>query len=289
MSLLLSFIFDRRWIYVLVVCLSFPAFSQVKRALVFGLGTYEDKNWNRIHGDKDVPFVIDMLEQSGFTDIRSLVNAQATKQQMVTCMRQIARKCQRGDKVYIHFSGHGQQITDTDGDEEDGWDEAWIPYDAYLNYGEKDRGEKHLSDDEIGILLSDIKKRIGKTGLLLVVVDACHSGDSSRDLQDGECVRGVIQKFEIPLDRIPARVKRKEEPWIMISACKSYQLNMEITDPPVGKLTYGLYQLRSVLGKLENDEVEKELSLFYGNHRGTLIQTPVISGQKDIYKIKDIF
>ena len=32
---------------------------------------------------------------------------------------------------------------------------------AIYNMGDKDRGEKHLVDDEIGILLTDIRNRIG--------------------------------------------------------------------------------------------------------------------------------
>ena len=50
-------------------------------------------------------------------------------------------------------------MTDIDGDEEDGLDEAWIPYDGYLQYSNKDRGENHLVDDEIGLLLTKVYKK----------------------------------------------------------------------------------------------------------------------------------
>ena len=144
--------------------------------------------------------------------------------------------------VYIHFSGHGQLVTDVNGDEKDGWDEAWIPYDAYLHYdGSRDKGEKHLIDDEINALLTAIRNKIGSEGKMLVVVDACHSGDSSRG-QDDEIVRGVKEEFVIPIGKKKTAEKLPEQ-WITLSACKDYQLNQEMKSPQVGKLTYTLYTL----------------------------------------------
>lgn len=275
------------WILSLILLLSSPAFPQGRRALVFGLGQYEDKEWNTIHGDKDVPIVIEMLEEIGYDDIQSLINAQATKRRMVNSMRELAERCNPGDHVYIHFSGHGQQMTDTDGDEEDGWDEAWIPYDAYLKYGSKDKGEKHLTDDEIGVLLSEIRVKIGETGQLLVVVDACHSGDSSRNLEN-KCVRGVEQKFIIPLSKPVARKRKEPELWLTLSACKHYQLNSELPTG-VGKLTFGLYENRHLLKGMDNEKVEEKLKQFMDAHRRGLPQTPVLTGQRKEYSVKDIF
>jgi hypothetical protein len=34
---------------------------------------------------------------------------------------------QRGDKLFFHYSGHGTQVEDVHGDEEDGFDEALCP------------------------------------------------------------------------------------------------------------------------------------------------------------------
>lgn len=277
----------RYWILSFILLLSCSAFPQGRRALVWGLGQYEDKEWNTIHGDKDVPLVIEMLKAMGYDDIQSLINAQATKQRMVDSMRALAERCNPGDHVYIHFSGHGQRMTDTDGDEEDGWDEAWIPYDAYLKYGSKDKGEKHLTDDEIGILLSGIRTKIGEAGQLLVVVDACHSGDSSRNLEN-EWVRGAEQKFIIPLSKPVARKEREPEFWLTLSACKQYQLNSELPTG-VGKLTFGLYENRRLWGTMNNEEVEKQLKQFMDAHRKGLPQTPVLTGQRDRYSIKSIF
>ena len=220
------------------------AFGQSKRALVIGLGQQEDKNWGKINGDKDVAYVQKMLKDAGYKEVRTLINKQATKARIVTAFNSLTNRCRVGDVVYIHFSGHGQQVTDVNGDEwPDSLDEAWIPYDAYLEYGEKDRGEKHLIDDEINMLLTAIKNKIGNQGKMLVVVDACHSGDSSRgdDDDDDAVIRGVWNEFIIPCDKKQKSVKAKER-WLTLSACKDFQLNQEIKNPQVGKLTYALYK-----------------------------------------------
>ena len=269
-------------ISALLVFLSVQLSAQTKRALVIGLGEQADKSWAKINGDKDVPLVQQMLQKVGYTDIRTLVNKQATKAGIVTAFKKLTAQCAAGDIVYIHFSGHGQQVTDVNGDEgkKDGWDEAWVPYDAYLKYGRKDRGEKHLIDDEINVLLMDIRNRIGDNGKLLVVVDACHSGDSSRG-DENEVIRGVKDEFIIPIKKKGKTVKAPER-WITLSACKDYQLNQEMKNPKAGKLTYALYTL-SEIGSVT---IESVLS-FMQRNRGRYAQTPVQSGETLKCKLSD--
>ena len=256
--------------------------AQTKRALVIGIGEQADKSWARINGDKDVPLVQQMLQKAGYKDIRTLVNKQATKARIVTAFKKLTAQCAVGDIVYIHFSGHGQQVTDVNGDETDGWDEAWIPYDAYLRYDEKRyKGEKHLIDDELNTLLTAIRNKIGDSGKLLVVVDACHSGDSSRGDDIDETVRGVKDEFIIPVKRRGTAQKAPER-WLTLSACKDYQLNQEMKNPKAGKLTYALYTL-SEKGSVTIDAVQ----MFMQRNRGRYAQTPLQTGETSKYKISD--
>ena len=258
--------------------------AQTKRALVIGIGEQVDKSWAKINGDKDVPLVQQMLQKVGYTDIRTLVNKQATKAGIVTAFKKLTAQCAAGDIVYIHFSGHGQQVTDVNGDEgkEDGWDEAWIPYDAYLRYDEKRyKGEKHLIDDELNTLLTAIRNKIGDSGKLLVVVDACHSGDSSRGDDIDETVRGVKDEFIIPVKR-RGTAQKSPERWLTLSACKDYQLNQEMKDPKAGKLTYALYTL-SEKGSVTIEAVQ----MFMQRNRGRYAQTPLQTGETSKYKISD--
>ena len=261
--------------------LSVSITAQTKRALVIGIGEQKDKNWAKINGDKDVPYVHQMLHDAGYRDVRTLVNSQATKFGIVAAFKKLSSQCSVGDVVYIHFSGHGQLVTDVNGDEEDGWDEAWIPYDAYLSYCKNDKGEKHLIDDEINILLHAIKKNIGTTGKMLVVVDACHSGDSSRGEDIREVVRGVNDEFVIP-SKHTFKTNKASELWLTLSACKDFQLNQELKSPQVGKLTYALYML-SKDGALTIEAIDR----FMKRYRRRLPQAPVLTGVKN-YGLSDV-
>ncbi len=238
---------------------------------MIGIGEQEDKSWAKINGDKDVPFVKEMLKNAGYKDICTLINKQATKAAIVLSFKNLTARCNTGDMVYVHFSGHGQQVTDVNGDENDGWDESWIPYDACLSYGKNDKGEKHLIDDELNLLLTGIKNKIGNGGKLLVVVDACHSGDSTKGgEEDDEIVRGVKDEFVIPIKKKRKSVKAPEL-WITLSACEDFQLNQEIRKPQVGKLTYTLYSLAK-----DGDVSLKAIESFMDKYRSRLPQTPIL-------------
>lgn len=258
---------------------SYTGQAAVRHALVIGIGCQKDGSWSKVHGDIDVPPVVDMLRSGGFTNIRILVNEAATKAGIVNAFRQLAVDCGAGDLVYIHFSGHGQWMTDIDGDEPDGWDESWIPYDACRRYCAADRGELHLCDDETAVLLQNIRNRIGESGNIIVVVDACHSGDSTREpLNEKDGFRGVYEKFIIPCRR-GRNASRHEEQWLTLSACKDYQMNQEHSSGH-GKLTYALMSLRNSLVGLSNEEVLARIDEFMQREgvRGRYPQSPVMTG-----------
>lgn len=262
-----------------------PACAVTHRALIFGLGKQEDPMWGQIHGDNDVRYVLKMLRSMGYTDIKTLINEQATKAAMVQAFNDLAGRCRKGDVVYVHYSGHGQLMTDLNGDESfkwtnshSSWDESWVPYDAYMVYGAKDRGEKHMSDDEVAGFLQQIRQKIGDNGELVVVIDACHSGDATCGEHD-ECVRGVDLKFNMPLVPGQTPVEPVKEQWRTISACKPYQLSTEVRDPQIGKLTYALYKIGPAAFKMSNKELQNNLTSFLDQHKGRLPQTPVVSGK----------
>lgn len=272
--------------------------AQTRRALVIGLGKQEDPAWQKINGDKDVPLVTEMLGRAGFDKqhIRTLVNEQATKAAIVQAFMTMAQTAKKGDIVYIHFSGHGQQMWDRNGDEADGKDESWIPYDAYRKPCNKDRGEKHLVDDEVNICLNAIRDKIGASGKLLVAIDACHSGDATRDIDDGEEVaRGVGEVFVAAykmLEQTGSHEQQKHannERWITLSACESNQVNYEMSKLQVGKLTYALYTQTKKAATLDNDAFMRLIRKFVDFYTLSQPQYPVLSGtDRDKYNITDI-
>ena len=283
-------------IVYIMLTVSVAVSAQTRRALVIGIGQQEDKAWGKINGDKDVPLVEEMLKNAKFkTDnVKKLVNWQATKAAIVNAFKTLALQSKRGD-----FSGHGQQMKDVHNDEKDGLDECWIPYDAYRKPCNKDRGEKHLTDDEVNYYLNAIRNKIGDTGKILVVIDACHSGDATRGGED-EVVRGVEDIFEAiksfiwgtSADNGKADVnpnaKENEERWITISACKSDQVNIEMKSPAVGKLTYAIYnKVKESMGN-DNDDFFRRIRMFVNSNTGSRPQYPVMTGEIDRFRITDI-
>jgi len=258
------------------------AYGQTKHGLVIGLGQYQDRTWGTVHGDKDVPLVKSMLASCGYKDVVTLDNKEATKAGILTAFVNLSKRCKKGDVVYIHFSGHGQQITDVNGDEEDGFDEAWIPYDAKYAYSESYKGENHLIDDEIATWLITLKNKIGANGKILLVVDACHSGDSDRGTEaEEEYVRGASDDFIIPLDRVPKKTTKIKEDWLTVAACKNVQNNCEVKIKDgefYGMLTYALYSKYAAWRKLDNQGILRELQQYVNLNRKRGRQTVTISG-----------
>lgn len=257
-----------------------PIEAKTRRAVVIGLGEQLDKSWCKINGDKDVPLVVDMLKANDFRDIVTLTNSKATKAGIVKAFDSLIDRARNGDIIYIQFSGHGQMMTDMNGDEPDGLDEAWIPYDAYLKYCQEDRGEKHFSDDEINQYLSRLRAKIGGTGEIAVVVDACHSGDSTRGMceDDSVVVRGVDEDFIIP-GKKTGSTARQSESWLTLSACQDFQLNQEYNG--VGKLTHILANnWRDYVAQTDQD-IYQAIDSTYGSrkYKGPVAQNPRLSGK----------
>lgn len=267
--------------------------AQAKRALIIGIGKQEDSAWNKINGDKDVPYVLEILHAAKYKQIITCVNEEATKAGIVSAFQTLTESCQPNDIIYIHYSGHGQQMRDIGNDESDALDECWIPYDAYRKPSEKYRGEKHLVDDEVNMLLTNIRNKIGAGGKMLVVVDACHSGDATRG--QGETMRGVEDIFETVKSWLGfsssgqnTNIHSNTERWITLSACESNQVNIEMKSPIAGKLTYAIYSKVKNREFGNNEEFFKRLRMFVNMNTGSRPQRPTMTGETTKYNITDI-
>ena len=225
--------------------------AQEKHALLIGIGQYPaSSGWSTIHGDNDVIIIKALLSSQGVKDdnITTLTNASATKNAIMDALEHLRHEVRKGDVVYIHFSGHGQQITDLDGDEEDHFDETWVPYDAGKRFiAGVYEGENHIIDDELNRYLNGLRSVIGTGGKIVVVSDACHSGSGSRGFHNDEDlpIRGTSEKFIIPGGG--ANILKKEAPisWLFVGACKPYQTNYEYKAADgnyYGSLSYAITQ-----------------------------------------------
>lgn len=264
---------------ILLIAASYNLSHATKRALVIGIGNYpEASGWAKINGDKDLPIVRDMLLANGFQskDIVELKNESATADAIRKALDALVGKAAKGDVIYIHFSGHGQQITDLHGDEEDGFDEAWIPIDAQFSYAKgKYEGENHIVDDQLNQWLSQLRYKVGATGKITVVADACHSGGGSRGDEDETeyVVRGTSDAFVIPGSTKPFSGEVGTIDWIFISACKSYQCNYEYKG--TGSLTYALGQQKANLSSTPAQQIQRSIRSTIANII-PFTQTPVL-------------
>ena len=159
--------------------------QQSRVALLVGVGAYpKGSGWEQLSAANDVDLIRRTLQTQGFSpkNLLSLKDQQATKAAILDKLKNdFLNKVQAGGLAVFHFSGHGQQVCDDNGDESDGLDEALVPYDSPLHYKQgSNTGQSLLRDDELGQALAAVRRKLGPNGNLLVLIDACHSGTATR-------------------------------------------------------------------------------------------------------------
>lgn len=114
-----------------------------------------------------------LLDSQGFS-VATMVNAEATRANMVAGMIDLVGSSAAGDRLVIQFSGHGTFVPDLNGDEDDehgAFDEAWCPVDF--------REGNLLIDDDLAPIWDLIPDDVSVT----LLIDCCHSGSSSRAIE----------------------------------------------------------------------------------------------------------
>lgn len=233
------------------IFISFSLFAQNKKALIVGISDYPNSsNWSNIHSDNDVELLKEVLTDIGFS-IRIVKDNNATKKNIIQALYKLHNEVRFRDSVLIHFSCHGQLYLTEEGK----LIESLIPYDAQKYY-KKDvyQGDNHLMDYELGSFLDKIRSKIGEKGLLFVTIDACHSGDIVRALDEDTPVRGTNSVFTSDaLYVIPNKKEVKKNMVIpmlndmsqfcVVYACQPYQRNFElkVKDKYYGSLSYAFY------------------------------------------------
>lgn len=99
----------------------FSTVSAENRALLVGIGKYDTRQtgWSVLHGDRDIDMLSNALLGNGYKkeNLKCLKNEQATKAAIIKALKELAAQCRPGDRVFFHFSGHGQPISDLNGEE----------------------------------------------------------------------------------------------------------------------------------------------------------------------------
>lgn len=189
------------------LCLSFfsiEVLAQNKHALIIGIGNYDKvkTGWSKLNAKGDLRLITETLLDQGFdeNDISTLSDETeyVDKEAILSAMDQLIKEVKKGDMVVIHFSGHGQQVSDLSGDEFDRLDEAIIPRGApssslFVSKGTEQSSwfDQHITDDELGEKILQALQRIGAAGHLLFILDSCHSATGTRG-------RAVVRGGKLP-------------------------------------------------------------------------------------------
>ncbi|KAI8939354.1 Ca(2+)-dependent cysteine protease [Plenodomus lindquistii] len=116
------------------------------------------------------------------TDDQQNPMSQPTKANILRAMHWLVKDARPNDSLFFHYSGHGGQTKDLDGDEDDGYDEVVYPVDF--------RTAGHIVDDEMHrIMVAPLQPGVRLTAIF----DSCHSG-SALDLPYIYSTQGVLKE-----------------------------------------------------------------------------------------------
>ncbi|MDH3528614.1 MAG: caspase family protein, partial [Acidobacteriota bacterium] len=259
-----------------------------KYALLVGISKYDrgsnekDKDWWDLHTDGDVEILAETLvrkfkfkpenitiladEEVSFSGKKIAPVKPTGALIKSTFQKVLTDRTKPGDVVYFHFSGHGQQVPDTNGDEIDGMDESLVPSD----YVSQKDGSKNIKDDEISVLLEKLSAK--KPSNVTITLDSCFSGTATRGdaiARGGEWKgKPIDKKFAGKTDDSAAdfitrgggsRGGDSEQKYVFISAASQRQTAKEMKDTD-GR-SYGVfsYSLAKVFDQAGENTTYRDL------------------------------
>ncbi|MBI1764856.1 MAG: caspase family protein [Acidobacteria bacterium] len=262
-----------------------------KKALCVGINDYPYGEENDLRGClNDAHGWAQLLKTHfGFTDVKLLLDAQATKANILAGLKDLLAGAKAGDVLVFTNASHGTYVADKDGDEPK-YDEAICPYDVDKNL---------IIDDELRVLFAGLPKGVSLT----VISDSCHSGSVTRavvgDTPDQRRHRFLHPSLRgakaLSTAELKAADKKKEKypeegmNEILLSGCKSNQYSSDATidGQPHGAMTY--YAIKAI--------TEANYQLTYEELLAQLVpaldeegydQVPQLEG-KALHKQKQIF
>ncbi|MBX3325056.1 MAG: caspase family protein [Nitrospira sp.] len=246
-----------------------------KRAVLIGINKYQIPGSDLNGCVNDVKNLSGALKTyCGFADkdITTLIDLKATKKAMQTAIEKLIKGGEKGDTLLLHYSGHGSNVPDDNGDEADHRDEILCPTD--LDW--KDT----LRDDWLRKTFD--KLRVGVS--LTVIMDCCHSGTNTRailppdapvrerflpcplDLMATESGRKLRGTLRGQLGKAPRGRKRKSDivhadiQEMLITGCRDTQTSADahIGGTYNGALTYYLVEsIKEARGQLTYRELHQ--------------------------------
>jgi hypothetical protein len=268
-----------------------------KKALLIGINQYQIPGADLRGCVNDVKNLkAALMKYYGFAekDIKIVTDLDATKKRMQTDIGKLLSGAKRGDVLLLHYSGHGSNVPDKNGDEADHRDEILCPTD--LDWKDP------LLDDWLRAAFDTLPAGVNLT----VIMDCCHSGTITRAIQppdapiterylpspwdlvaveSGRRLSGVVRGQRAALKKSAKRNKDVvlvDIPEVLISGCRSTQTSADayIKGSFNGALTYYLVAaLNEKKGQLTYRELHaRTLELL---KKGKYSQVPQLEGRKD--------
>ena len=227
----------------------------VKRALLIGINNYAAVP--RLQGSlNDVETMRHVLvSRWGFAEsnIAVVTDERATRAGILAALDRLVKEAGPDDIVYFHYSGHGSQVKDLNGDEDDGLDETIIPQDGRTG------DVRDITDDELDEIFARLKARSA-----LIVLDSCHSGTATRatDIRTRSVPQdtrvAIYEAYERSKVRTRAVVPVMESRFVVITGAAAHQ---EALDGPVDGRFHGFftYALAKSMGASPSNASAREV------------------------------
>jgi len=194
--------------------------------------------------------------------IRKFQDSEVTRSRFISEVYTAISQLQSEDTLLIHYSGHGTQLLDKHGDEEDGYDEAIYLYDGTV------------IDDDIG----DSLKAIPEGATVILMFDSCFSGTITRV---------PIRNRFIPNRNVPRTVKKRvrvlpwDMKWVVFSGCGEQQTSADayLDGRYNGAFTY--YALKTLTPGITYQEWLTAIRQYLPSH--DFDQIPTLEGKNDLF------
>lgn len=266
------------------------------KTVVVSVGISQYAHLNNLHSpDADaIAFANLMRNKYGVSDVTLLTNAQATKRAILNALSAAEAKMDAQTTFIFYFSGHGGQVEDDDGDEEDGMDELLCPYDFTMN----DKRGSGIVDDDIYILIQRYSR---KAKHVIFIFDACFAGGAQKSvlMAGSDLIRPLTKtpmgaSVGTPSGRALLDVKTAELPnFVFLASSKGNEVSLDLHNQ-LGHSLYTYFLLKGLNGAADSNGdgridtiqlhnyIEKEIATMSQKY-GEYLQTPVIDPRKSVF------
>ena len=255
-------------------------------AVVIGISIYLDTDIAALQfSNRDAVFFADFLmSESGGSvpkkNIKLLIDAEATAAEVEKAIRWLKKNCQKDDKVYFYFSGHGALENVTM------YNNGYLicyntPSVAFVNMG--------LSIDYLNQVANTLSAQTKAN--VIIITDACHSGKLAGSKSQGSYLVGEqLMAF-----------KQNEIREIRMASCKTDELSNEKKDWGGGRGVFSYHLVNGLQGGLADQGNDGIVTL--GELKSYMdsamkndpvlkmdgeVQTPVIVGKNNDFPLSKV-